>query len=145
MSTSTVTPSTPTKNGKSNWSSRPRTQGSTNSSKKGSNKSKYGKKRNQKKNLKPVVAPRGPVKEYVSACCSALASKPRAGRKETAADPESKKMKEVTKGLGHWRCSTCGKPTKVTPRTPAPKEVVTVVPSPAVTLVDVTATEVPVA
>ena len=145
MSTSTVTP-TPTKNGKSNWSSRPRTQGSTtSSSKKDSRKSKYGKKRNQKKNLKPVVSPRGPVKEYVSGCCSALASKPRAGRKETASDPESKKMKEVTKGLGHWRCSTCGKPTKVTPRTSAPKEFVTVVPPPAMMLVDVTATEVPVA
>ena len=135
MSTNTV--SIPTKTEKSKSFSRPRTQGSTGSSKKGSNKSKYGKKRNQKKNLKPVVAPRGPVKEYVSACCSALASKPRAGRKETAADPESKKMKEVTKGLGHWRCSTCGKPTKVTPRTPAPKEVVTVVAPPAQMLVEV--------
>ena len=30
-------------------------------------------------------------------------------------DPESKKIKEVPKGLGHWTCS-CGKKCKVTPR-----------------------------
>lgn len=135
MSTNTVTP-TPTKNERLKSFSRPRTQGSTGSSKKNSRNSKYGKKRNQKNN-KPLVALRGPVKEYVSSCCSALASKPRAGRKELAQDPESKKMKDVTKGLGHWRCTTCGKPTKVTPRVPLPKEVITVA-TPLTLAVDVT-------
>lgn len=91
----------------------------------GSKKSKYGKKKSQKKNLKPVVTPKGPVKEYISGCCSISASKPRTGRKEAVSDPESKKMKEASKGLGHWRCSGCGKSCKVTPRMPVPKEIIT--------------------
>ena len=124
MSTSTVTP-TPTKNESSKWNSRPRTQGSTGSSSRGSGKSKYGKKQKSRSASKPV-ATKPPSKEYISTCCSTPAVKPRAGKKEVAQDPESKKMKDITKGLGHWRCSACGKPTKVTPRAPQPKEVVTV-------------------
>ena len=85
------------------------------------------------KKSKPVARPvavkvfRGPTNEYISACCSAPAQKPRAGMKETAKDPESGKMKEKPKGLGKWRCSQCKKVAKVTPRKPAPKEIVNAV------------------
>lgn len=67
---------------------------------------------------KPVVV-RGPVKEYITACCSLPGRKPRAAQKEMAKDPESGKMKETVKGLGHWRCSGCGKLAKVTSCKPA--------------------------
>ena len=83
----------------------------------GKGKSRYG----QKKNRRPAVAPkprRGPEKEYISACCSLPARKPRCGQLEAVVNPETKKSKDVPKGLGHWRCSGCGKPTKVTPRKP---------------------------
>lgn len=69
---------------------------------------------------KPVVR-RGPEKEYISACCSVPARKPRAGDKEAAKDPESGRMKDKVKGLGHWHCGQCGKPCKVTPRKPESK------------------------
>jgi hypothetical protein len=92
-----------------------------NYSSRGSRKSRYGKKQNQRKGQKPVVAPRGPVKEYVSLCCSMPATKPKAGRKETAQDPENKKPREVVKGLGHWHCIVCNKPCKVKVQMPAPK------------------------
>jgi hypothetical protein len=39
----------------------------------------------------------------------------------TAINPESKKPKAEVKGLGKWKCSGCGKPTKVTPQRPAEK------------------------
>ena len=70
---------------------------------------------------KPVVK-RGPVKEYITACCSLPGIKPRAAQKDMAKDPESGKMKETVKGLGHWRCSSCGKLAKVTPRKPVAVE-----------------------
>ena len=87
-----------------------------------------GESRNEKrarwaKKSKPAVKPvvkRGPVKEYTSACCSALATKPAAGAKESFKDPESGKSKDKAKGLGKWRCTTCHKVTKVTPRKPEP-------------------------
>ena len=90
-----------------------------------------GESRNEKrarwaKKSKPAVKPvvkRGPVKEYTSACCSALATKPAAGAKESFKDPESGKTKDKAKGLGKWRCTTCHKVTKVTPRKPEPKVV----------------------
>lgn len=85
------------------------------------------KRRRWAKKHKPVAKPvvkQGPVKEYVSDCCSVLARKPKAFQKEVAKDPESGKMKETTKGLGKWRCTTCGKRCKVTPRKPEVKEVV---------------------
>lgn len=76
----------------------------------------------------PMKKTQTPQFEYVSACCSLPARKPVCGRKENQENPESHKMKEVTKGLGHWRCTACGKITKVTPRkttmpAPVPVEV----------------------
>lgn len=70
---------------------------------------------------KPVVK-RGPTKEYVTKCCSALGRKPAAGEKSMAKDPESGKTVSTPKGLGKWRCSQCGKPAKVTPRKPQAAE-----------------------
>ena len=110
---------------KSKSFSQEKTGNFTGSSKRGSKKSKYGKKQGQRKGQKPLVAPRAPVKEYSSLCCSMPAVKPKAGRKEMSQDPESKKTKEITKGLGHWRCGQCGKPCKVKVQTPAPKELIT--------------------
>lgn len=80
------------------------------------------------KKSKPVAKPvvvRGPVLEYISTCCSLPAIKPRAGAKEVAKDPESGKMKDKSKGLGHWRCSGCRKTAKVRPQAPTPKVVST--------------------
>lgn len=77
---------------------------------------------------KPVVK-RGPVKEYVSACCSLPAIKPVAGEKFTARDPETGKMAEQRRGLGKFRCTGCKKIAKVTPRKPEVKEVPNNVPS----------------
>src|SRR6266705_2692528 len=51
-----------------------------------------------------------PANQYLSLCCQAPARKPQAGRKESA----ERRTKEQPKGLGHWHCSNCGKPTKVT-------------------------------
>ena len=64
---------------------------------------------------RPVAVKRGPVKSYTSVCCSLPASKPTAGQKETAKDAETGKMKDKTKGLGHWRCSGCRKVCRVSP------------------------------
>lgn len=77
------------------------------------------------KKSKPIAKPivrSGPVKEYISACCSASATKPPCGQKEATKDPESGKTKDKAKGLGHFRCSQCKKVCKVTPRKPAEKE-----------------------
>jgi hypothetical protein len=68
-------------------------------------KSRFATKDRGKKHQKPV-APKGPAKAYTSACCSLPARKPQAfsaisGKKDKT-------------GLGHWRCSGCGKSTKVT-------------------------------
>ena len=119
MSLNHITGQTKKPSGKS--FSQEKTKTFTGSSKRDSKKSRYGRKQSQRKGQKPLVAPRAPGKEYSSLCCSMPAVKPRAGRKETAQDPESKKTKEVTKGLGHWRCGTCGKPCKVKMQMPAPK------------------------
>src|SRR6185295_16478029 len=87
--------------------------------------SKYAKK--ARSGSKPSIATfRPPQREYVSACCSVPSRKPATGRKESVQDPESHRSKEVPKGLGHWRCGACGKPTKVTPRKPEPKQEVAV-------------------
>ena len=69
---------------------------------------------------------RGPVREYITACCSAPGKKPRAFQKEIGKDPETGKMKDLVKGLGKWRCSACGKIAKVSPR--APQAAIPVVP-----------------
>ena len=77
------------------------------------------------KKVKPVARPvavkRGPVREYVSVCCSAPAQKPPCGTKTPTKDPDSGKMKDKASGLGHFRCSQCKKACKVKPQTPAPK------------------------
>ena len=76
------------------------------------------------KKSKPVAKPvvrRDPEKEYISACCSVPARKPKAGERVSTKAPDSGKMKEVPRGLGHWRCTGCGKVAKVTPRKPQPK------------------------
>ena len=70
---------------------------------------------------KPVAPRRENAFEYISACCSLPARKPKAGQKEAVKDPESGKVKDKPKGLGKWRCSGCGKVSKVTPRKPQPK------------------------
>ena len=88
-----------------------------------------GQSRNEKrarwaKRSKPVAKPTvrtGPTFEYISACCSLPASKPRCGAKTPTKDPETGKMKDQVKGLGHFRCSGCRKVCKVTPQKPAPK------------------------
>jgi len=70
------------------------------------------KRKNWAKRSKPVAKPSvrvAPAKVYTSACCQAPATKPKAGQKEVAKDPESGKMKSGSKGLGHWRCGQCGK------------------------------------
>lgn len=69
---------------------------------------------------KPQANPvrRGPTYEYISACCSVKALKPRAAQKVSVVDPETRKPKAETKGLGHWRCTGCHKTCKVTPRKP---------------------------
>jgi hypothetical protein len=69
---------------------------------------------------KSVVVRKGPEFEYISACCSTPARKPRAGQKESVKDAETGKMKDKPKGLGKWRCTACGKIAKVTPQKPAP-------------------------
>ena len=70
---------------------------------------------------KPVAVRKGPEFEYITACCSVPAKKPRAGQKESVKDAETGKMKDKPKGLGKWRCTQCGKSAKVTPQKPAPK------------------------
>jgi len=69
---------------------------------------------------KPYVR-RGPVYEYISACCGVKALKPRAAQKVTVVDPETKKPKTEVKGLGHWHCTQCKKHCKVTRTKPEPK------------------------
>jgi hypothetical protein len=69
------------------------------------------------KKARPVAKPSvhvAPSKAYASVCCSASATKPKAGAQEMAKDAETGKSKSQSKGLGHWRCSACGKATKVT-------------------------------
>ena len=105
-----------------------------------------GQSRNEKrarwaKRSKPVAKPvirTGPTFEYISACCSLPASKPRCGAKTPTKDPETGKMKDQVKGLGHFRCSGCRKVCKVTPQKPQGKTIVTAVPPPAKMEVDVT-------
>lgn len=89
--------------------------------------SRQEKRRRWAKKQKPLakpVTPRGPEKEYLCTCHNEPARKPKAAQKEISKDPESGKMKEITKGLGHWHCATTGKSTKVTPRKAEPKTAV---------------------
>jgi hypothetical protein len=61
------------------------------------------------------------VFEYISACCSAPAQKPRCGMKVASIDPETGRpaKKDKATGLGHFRCSQCRKGCKVKPQAPA--------------------------
>jgi hypothetical protein len=95
----------------------------TNKSRK--NRARYDRKKRNKRAGKQGVAQRkpvGPVKQYLSACCSLPAIKPRCGQLEAVINPETKKSKEMPKGLGHWRCTGCRKATKVTPQVPKAAE-----------------------
>jgi hypothetical protein len=94
------------------------------SAQKPSNESRNAKRARWAKRSKPVAKPvvqRSPEREYTSVCCSAPARKPRAGAKEAGKDPETGKIKDQVKGLGHWRCSLCSKNCKVTVGKPTPK------------------------
>jgi hypothetical protein len=77
-------------------------------------KSRYAKKKSNQR--KPVVVKRAPLKSYISGCCNLPATKPATGQVEVVQDPETKKMKDKAKGLGHWRCTGCRKSCKVTPK-----------------------------
>lgn len=106
-------------NGRFSKSTGKPTGGTSNSQSRNAKRARWAKKN------KPVAKPRvqkGPEKEYVCACHGEPARKPRAGQKDVIKDPESGKMKDKPKGLGHWRCSVTNKSAKVSPRKPAPKE-----------------------
>lgn len=77
-------------------------------------------KRNPVQSLKKYTAP---VKEYVSKCCGSTAKKPSTG-KPTGNSEKQKGATDHTQvvGLGGWRCGSCGKPCKVSPQAPKPKE-----------------------
>lgn len=93
--------------------------GSTNSGKQDKNNHQRWNKRKRfgsQKKTTSRVTPSGPSKQYISACCSAPARKPKCGTKVAFQDPETKKTKDKPLGLGTWRCGTCGKVCKVTPQ-----------------------------
>jgi len=98
----------------------------SNSAQKPNGSSRNEKRARWAKRSKPVAKPAAPrrenVYEYISACCSLPARKPRAGMKESVKNAETGKFKDEPKGLGKWRCTGCGKAARVTPRKPAPKE-----------------------
>ena len=72
---------------------------------------------------KPVAPRRENAYEYISACCSAVANKPRCGMKVASVDAETGRpaKKEKVTGLGHFRCSQCRKVCKVRPQAPTAK------------------------
>ena len=79
---------------------------------------------------KPVAPRRENAYEYISACCSVVANKPRCGMKVASVDPETGRpaKKEKSTGLGKFRCSQCRKVCKVKPQAPTAKTVVTNIP-----------------
>lgn len=79
----------------------------------------------KKEHKNPVVPRRPPIFTYLSKCCGLAAKKPAAGKKVEVINPESKKTEKATKGLGHWRCTGCGKACRVD-RQIAKKEELTV-------------------
>jgi len=95
------------------------------SAQKPNDQSRNAKRARWAKKAKPVAKPIrvGPTLEYISACCSVPARKPKAGAKETGKDAETGKTKEMSKGLGKWTCGQCQKKCKVTPRKPEAKVV----------------------
>src|SRR5271157_5975409 len=105
-SNASTKPSTmnPKKNKHSHGGKRNFTPKQSGSAQKPNHQSRNEKRARWAKKSKPAARPivkRGPVKEYVSSCCSLAAMKPRCGQKETMKDPESGKMKDMQKGLGH--------------------------------------------
>ena len=72
---------------------------------------------------KPVAPRRENAYEYISACCSVVANKPRCGMKVASVDPETGRpaKKEKSTGLGKFRCSQCRKVCKVKPQAPTAK------------------------
>jgi len=78
----------------------------TSSTSKPHGKSRFAQKSRSKKQQKPVAIKRGPINSYTSVCCSVPAKKPHAGEL-----PAGKKERL---GLGHFRCTACGKGCKVT-------------------------------
>ena len=106
----------------------PTVQKSSGSAQQKPKQSRDEKRKTWAKKSKPVAKPIAPRREnayeYISACCSVPARKPKAGMKELVKDAESGKTKDKAKGLGHWTCSARQKKCKVTPRKPAPKEIV---------------------
>jgi len=104
-------------NQKPNSNSHGKTRPSTHGASQKPQRSREDKRKAWAKRSKPVAKPSvrvGPVKAYTSVCCSAPATKPKAGTQEMQRDPESGKSKSQSKGLGHWHCSACGKGTSVT-------------------------------
>lgn len=90
-------------------------------------KSRYAQGHRGKRSAKPQAPKAGPVNEYLSKCCSLPARKPVAGERAGGINPETKKASKVIKGLGHWRCSGCGKSTEVSLRKPQPATLGTVI------------------
>jgi len=81
--------------------------------------SKKTKSKFNKKHRKPQKSPAqqvGPVHAYVSKCCNAPAKKPKAFSPIAGS-------KDAKTGLGKWRCSACGKITKVSVGKPQAPEV----------------------
>jgi len=98
-----------------NVRSQQKTQSSTKATSQKPKRSRDEKRRAWAKKSVPKPQPKkAPERSYTSVCCTAPATKPRAGQKETARDPESGKTKSQPKGLGHWTCGTCHKKCKVT-------------------------------
>lgn len=105
---------------------KPTVQKSSNSAQKPQQESRNAKRARWAKKAKPVAKPivkRGPVREYISMCCSVPAQKPPCGTKVLSIDPETGKpaKKDKTTGLGHFRCPQCHKACKVVPQAPKPK------------------------
>src|SRR5271157_1298150 len=104
MQNTTISKTQP-KTGNFQSSSTQRNGKNTNSTSRSKGKSRFAQK-SRGNPKKPVVAKRGPVKEYQSVCCSLPAIKPACVRVD--------KKKALEQGLGSWRCSGCHKAAKVT-------------------------------
>jgi len=116
----------PKRNKHSHGGKQSNTPKQSNSAQKPSGESRNAKRTRWAKKSRPVAKSitKKIVYEYISKCCGMPASKPRCGTKEVVKDPDSGKMKDKAKGLGHWRCSGCKKVCSVIPRKPVVKEVV---------------------
>ena len=126
VSSSSASTTTKSQNHATSTKQKPYSQGRPNGNTRptsGNGQSRNAKRARWAKKSKPVAKPvvrRENTYEYISACCTLPARKPRAGEKEMQKNAETGKFKEQPKGLGHWRCSGCGKAAKVSPRKPQP-------------------------